>query len=90
MKIYVSNLTSHVKETDLEEVYSAFGEVESVKIFSGGPAIKSRRLALVSLKDRKQESLTLLQRLLRRADRVRRLIYMHAVSMLRKAAVFRK
>lgn len=84
MKIYVSNVSSYVNETDLEETYSAFGEVESVRIFPDGPATKSKRLALVELKDKEKESLTRLQRLLRQINRVSRRIYFRILSKMRE------
>jgi RNA recognition motif-containing protein len=49
MNIYVGNLALNVSETDLQQVFQAFGEVESVKIIKDRYSGESRGFGFVEM-----------------------------------------
>ena len=49
MNIYVSNLSYNTGETELNELFSAFGEVSSVKIIKDRDTGKSRGFGFVEM-----------------------------------------
>ncbi len=52
MNIYVGNLSNQVKEEDLQNLFSEFGQVSSVKIISDMFSGESRGFGFVEMKDK--------------------------------------
>ncbi|RPD38224.1 RNA recognition motif domain-containing protein [Chitinophaga barathri] len=51
MNMYVSNLMSHVTDTDLKNLFSVYGRVTACKIISDSVTGVSRGFAFVEMKD---------------------------------------
>ncbi len=51
MNIYVGNLSFRATEDDLRDVFSQFGEVDSVKIITDRETGRSRGFAFVEMRD---------------------------------------
>ncbi len=51
MNIYVSNLSFNVKDEDLKELFSAFGEVSSAKVITDRMTHQSRGFGFVEMDD---------------------------------------
>jgi len=51
MNIYVGNLDFKVKETDLQKIFEAFGEVESVSIITDKYSGRSKGFGFVTMND---------------------------------------
>jgi RNA recognition motif-containing protein len=54
MDIYVGNLSFEVTEEELKETFSAFGQVESVKIIKDNYSGRSKGFGFVEMSDRGQ------------------------------------
>jgi RNA recognition motif-containing protein len=54
MDIYVGNLSFEVTEAELKETFSAFGQVESVKIIIDNYSSRSKGFGFVEMPDRGQ------------------------------------
>jgi RNA recognition motif-containing protein len=54
MDIYVGNLSFEVKEEELKETFSAFGQVESVKIIMDNYSGRSKGFGFVEMPDKGQ------------------------------------
>lgn len=54
MNLYVGNLSEAVVESDLEEAFSAFGEVSSVKIIRDKFTGMSKKFGFVEMADKAQ------------------------------------
>lgn len=52
MNIYVGNLSYEVTESDLEETFAAFGQVETVKIIKDMATNKSKGFGFVEMPDK--------------------------------------
>ncbi|MFH1147023.1 MAG: RNA-binding protein [Pseudomonadota bacterium] len=52
MNIYVGNLSYDVTESDLEETFAAFGQVETVKIIKDMATNKSKGFGFVEMPDK--------------------------------------
>jgi RNA recognition motif-containing protein len=52
MNIYVGNLSYEVKEEDLKEAFSAFGQVESVRIIKDNYSDRSKGFGFVEMPSR--------------------------------------
>ncbi len=51
MTIYVSNVSFHMQSSDLINLFSTYGEVESVKLITDRDTNKSRGFGFVEMKD---------------------------------------
>jgi len=54
MNIYVGNLSFDVTEEDLKEAFSAFGQVESVKIIKDNYSGRSKGFGFVEMPDKNE------------------------------------
>ncbi|MCZ8145665.1 RNA recognition motif domain-containing protein [Flavobacterium sp.] len=54
MNIYVSNLSYHTSESDLRELFSAYGEVNSTKIITDRETGRPRGFAFVEMAQKEE------------------------------------
>jgi len=54
MNIYVSNLSYHTSESDLRELFSAYGEVNSAKIITDRETGRPRGFAFVEMAQKEE------------------------------------
>lgn len=54
MNIYVSNLSYHTSESDLRELFSAYGEVTSTKIITDRETRRPRGFAFVEMAQKEE------------------------------------
>ena len=54
MKLYVGNLSYNTTETELKDLFSAYGEVESAKVITDRDTGRSRGFGFVELSNRSE------------------------------------
>ena len=54
MNLYVGNLSFNVSETDLEDAFAEYGDVNSVKVITDRESGRSRGFGFVEMRSRKE------------------------------------